>query len=114
MPSKKSELIVKYQKDLQEKFNLQPDMELLGKVTDGLGPSIYNRDSSTVSGSDVKELERVKTNFLIKKLGLADSPELMEAIEAVIKQYGTSVRTKYRAVVYYQLTKHFGKEGVYN
>ena len=38
----------------------------------------------------------------------------MEAIEAVIKQYGTSVRTKYRAVVYYQLTKHFGKEGVYN
>lgn len=114
MPSKKTELIAKYQKDLQEKFNVQADMELLTKVTDGLGPSIYNRDSSTVSGSDIKELERVKNNFLIKKLGLSDSPELMDAINAVIKQYGTSVRTKYRAVVYYQLTRHFGKEGVYN
>lgn len=114
MPSKKSELIIKYQKDLQEKFNVQADMDLLGKVTDGLGPSIYNRDSSTVSGSDIKELERVKDNFLIKKLGLEESPKLMEAINAVIKEYGTSVRTKYRAVVYYQLTKHFGKEGVYN
>ena len=114
MPSKKSELIIKYQKDLQEKFNVQPDMELLGKVTDGLGPSIYNRDSSTVSGSDSKELERVKTNFLIKKLGLEDSPELMTAINTVIIEYGKSVRTKYRAVVYYQLTRHFGKEGVYS
>mgnify|MGYP001828176385 CR=1 FL=1 len=114
MPSKKSELIAKYQKDLQEKFKVQPDMELLAKVTDGLGPSIYNRDSSTVSGSDIKELERVKNNFLIRKLGLADTPELMDAIEAVIKEYGTSVRTKYRAVVYYQLTRHFGKESVYN
>ncbi|NND16095.1 MAG: DUF2853 family protein [Eudoraea sp.] len=113
MPSKKSELIVKYQKDLQEKFNVHADMDLLEKVTDGLGPSIYNRDSSTVSGSDNKELERVKNNFLIKKLGLAEGPELMEAINQVMLQYGTSVRTKYRAVVYYQLTRHFGKEAVY-
>jgi hypothetical protein len=113
MPSKKSELIAKYQKDLQEKFNVQPDMDLLQKVTDGLGPSIYNRDSSTVSGSDSKELERVKHNFLIKKLGLTEGPELMEAINKVIIQYGTSVRTKYRAVVYYQLTRHFGRESVY-
>ncbi|MCE2611980.1 DUF2853 family protein [Flavobacteriaceae bacterium D16] len=113
MASKKSELIIKYQKDLQEKFNVNPDMDLLQKVTDGLGPSIYNRDSSTVSGSDSKELERVKNNFLIKKLGLTDGPGLMEAINEVIIQYGTSVRTKYRAVVYYQLTRHFSKESVY-
>lgn len=114
MPSKKTELIAKYQKDLEEKFNVKPDMDLLAKVTDGLGPSIYNRDSSTVSGSDSRELERVKNNFLIKKLGLSDSPELMEAINAVIQEYGTSVRTKYRAVVYYQLTRHFGKEAIYD
>ena len=114
MPSKKSELIVKYQKDLEEKFAVAVDRELLQKVTDGLGPSIYNRDSSTVSGSDSKELERVKHNFLMKKLGLADGPDLMEAINSVMSKYGTSVRTKYRAVVYYQLTKHFGKEAIYD
>ncbi|MDE1132845.1 MAG: DUF2853 family protein, partial [Ascidiaceihabitans sp.] len=60
------------------------------------------------------ELETVKKNFLIKKLGLADGPQLMEAINSVIEIYGRSERNKYRAVVYYMLTKHFGKEAVYN
>ncbi len=114
MGNKKSELIERYSRDLREKFEVNPDMDLLEKVTHGLGPSIYNRDSSTVSGSDIKELERVKDNFLIKKLGLSDGEELMEAIKGVMAKYGTSVRTKYRAVVYYQLTKHFGKESVYH
>ncbi|MBT8412012.1 MAG: DUF2853 family protein, partial [Octadecabacter sp.] len=39
--------------------------------------------------------------------------QLMEAIQAVIETYGKSERNKYRAVVYYMLTKHFGKEAVY-
>jgi hypothetical protein len=51
---------------------------------------------------------------LVKKLGLADGPELMAAIDAVIEKYGRSERNKYRAVVYYMLTKHFGKEAVYS
>ncbi|MEX0370964.1 MAG: DUF2853 family protein, partial [Tateyamaria sp.] len=58
-------------------------------------------------------LETVKQNFLMKKLGLADSPKLDEAIASVIETYGKSERNKYRAVVYYMLTKHFGKEAVY-
>ena len=36
-----------------------------------------------------------------------------EVIEKVIETYGKSERNKYRAVVYYMLTKHFGKEAVY-
>ena len=52
-------------------------------------------------------------NFLMKKLGLADSPKLMEAIDSVLETYGKSERNKNRAVVYYMLTKHFGKESVY-
>ena len=55
----------------------------------------------------------IKKNFLIKKLGLADSPKLIEAIKAVVETYGKSERNKYRAVVYYMLVKHFGKEGIY-
>jgi hypothetical protein len=82
-------------------------------VTKGLGPSIYNADAETVSGSDPKELETVKNNFLIKKLGLKDSADLDKGIAAVIEQYGKSNRNKYRAVVYYLLTKHFKKESVY-
>lgn len=113
MASKKAELIEKYSRDLREKFGVTPDPGLLDKVTLGLGPSIYNRDSSTVSGTDIKELERVKQNFLVKKLGLEEGPELMEAINEVMDRYGASVRTKYRAVVYYLLTRKFGKEDVY-
>ena len=88
-------------------------MDLLTKVTVGLGPSIYNADASTVAGSQPSELETVKNNFLIKKLGLADGPQLMDAINSVIEIYGRSERNKYRAVIYYMLVKHFGKESVY-
>jgi len=89
-------------------------LDLLTKVTIGCGPSIYNKDSSTVSGGSESELETVKNNFLIKKLGLSDGPALMEGIKKVLEDYGTSNRNKYRAVVYYLLTKHFSKEEVYS
>ena len=110
---KRDELIAKYADDLKTKIGVEPDMSLLEKVTIGCGPAIYNADAATVAGSQASELETVKNNFLIKKLGLADSPELMDGINAVIEQYGKSERNKYRAVVYYLLTKHFGKEAVY-
>lgn len=111
--SKRDDLIAKYADDLRNKCKIEPDMALLTKVTIGCGPAIYSQDSETVAASDKAELERVKTNYLMKKLGLADSPSLMEAINAVIETYGRSERNKFRPVVYYMLTKHFGKEAVY-
>jgi len=111
--SKRDELIAKYAADLKDKLGVNADMDLLTKVTIGCGPSIYNADAATVSGSDASELATVKNNFLIKKLGLKDSPELDKGIDMVMEQYGKSNRNKYRAVVYYLLTKHFKKESVY-
>ena len=111
--SKRDELITKYAADLKEKCGVNPDMDFLTKVTVGCGPSIYNKDSSTDSGSDEKELATVKNNFLIKKLGLKDSADLDKAIDSVMETYGRSNKNKYRAVVYYLLAKHFKKEAVY-
>ncbi|WP_040249400.1 DUF2853 family protein [Psychroserpens mesophilus] len=111
--SKRDELIAKYAADLKDKCGVSPDMDLLTKVTIGCGPSIYNADAATVSGSDDSELATVKNNFLIKKLGLKDGPNLDKGIDAVMETYGKSNRNKYRAVVYYLLTKHFKKESVY-
>lgn len=111
--SKRDELIAKYASDLKDKCNVNPDMDLLTKVTIGCGPSIYNSDAATVSGSDESELATVKNNFLIKKLGLKDSTDLDKGIDAVMEKYGRSNRNKYRAVVYYLLTKHFKKESAY-
>jgi len=110
---KRDDLIAKYADDLKNKCGMTPDMDLLTKVTIGCGPAIYNADASTVAGSQPEELETVKNNFLMKKLGLKDSPELDSAISAALDTYGQSERNKYRAVVYYMLTKHFGKESVY-
>ena len=111
--SKRDDLIAKYAADLKDKCGMTPDMGLLTKVTIGCGPSIYNADSSTVSGSDPSELETVKNNFLIKKLGMSASADLDGGIASVMNTYGQSNRNKYRAVVYYMLTKHFNKEAVY-
>lgn len=112
--SKRAELIEKYAEDLKSKCNVTPDMDLLEKVVIGLGPSVYNKDASTVAGSDKKELETVKKNFLMKKLGLSDNGQLDSAIDAVIDQYGRSNPNKHRAVIYYLLAKHFKKESVYS
>lgn len=110
---KRDDLIAIYADDLKAKCGMTPDMDLLRKVTIGCGPAIYNADASTVAGSQASELETVKNNFLIKKLGLRDGPELMAAINSAIETYGKSERNKYRVVVYYMLTKHFNKESSY-
>ena len=111
--SRRDDLVEKYAADLRDKCNVSPDMALLTKVTIGCGPAIYSADTETVAASDKSELERVKTNFLMKKLAMPESPALMEAIHAVVETYGKSERNKYRAVIYYMLTKHFGKETAY-
>lgn len=110
--SKFNECVELY-KSQNEALGLGLDEALLTAVAKGLGPSIYNVDSSKVSGSDKKEKETVKNNFLIKKLGLDDSPALDAAIEEVMEKLGSSNRNKYRAVVYALLAKKFDKESMF-
>ena len=112
--NKLEEALNTYTEEFKDKVNIEIDQELLKKVTKGQGPPIYNKDASKVSSSDKAELETVKKNFLIKKLGLEDGPHLDEAIEEVMDQMGASNRNKYRAMVYYLLTVKFNKEAIYN
>lgn len=110
--SKFNECVESYKKQNSE-LNLGLSEDLLVAVAKGLGPSIYNNDSSKVSGSDQKELDTVKNNFLIKKLGLTDGPALDKAISEVMEQMGTSNKSKHRAVVYALLAKKLGKDSIY-
>lgn len=110
---KRDDLIEKYAEQMKDKLGMSPDMDLLRKVTIGCGPSIYNRDASTVAATDPSELETVKNNFLKKKLGLTDEAAIDAGLAKVMDAYSAGSRTKYRAVVYYMLTKHFGKEAIY-
>lgn len=110
---KRDDLIALYADDLRNECGMTPDMDLLKKVTIGCGPAIYSADAATVAGTQQHELDVVKNNFLINKLGMSESADLDGAIASVIETYGKSNRNKYRAVIYYMLTKHFGKESVY-
>jgi Protein of unknown function (DUF2853) len=112
--SKFDECMVKYKDSLSAPGVMNNVNEaLLTKVAKGLGPSIYLPDASSVSCSDQTELDRVKANFLIKKMGLADSPKLDAAVKAVCEQMGTSNRNKHRAVFYYLLVENLGLQGKY-
>lgn len=110
--SKFDEALAKYEAEAK-KLNLKIDSSLLQAVTKGLGPSIYNVDAETIASSDSEELKTVKNNFLIKKLGLKDGPELDKAIDEVAEMMGKSNRSKYRAIFYSLLTIKFKKENLY-
>jgi len=110
--SKLQEKIDLYTEEVN-KLGLKIDTDLLASVAKGLGPSIYKTDSEKVSSSDSKELETVKKNFLIKKMGLEDSPKLDEAIAKTIEILGSSNRNKYRALFYTILVQELGLESNY-
>lgn len=110
--SKLDEKIAAYVAEAK-KLKLDLDESLITAVTKGLGPSIYKADAETVATSDKAEIDRLKTNFLVKKLGLKDDAKLDVAIEEVIEAIGKSNKNKYRALVYALLVKKFKKESVY-
>lgn len=110
--SKFVELVDKYEATAK-KLGLKVNRELLEKVAKGCGPSIYRKDASLVAASDPKELERVKKNFLIKKLGMKDTPKLDAALAKVCADM-KGARQKPRALFYYQLVVDLKKKSVYN
>ncbi|HIG73133.1 MAG TPA: DUF2853 family protein [Bacteroidetes bacterium] len=87
-----------------------PDVDLLRSITKALGPSVYSADSKNVSCSDPDEVARVGTNFVEKKLGVADGAA---SVQAVCEQMKGAGAHKHRAAFYYLLVKHHGKESVY-
>ncbi len=110
--TKTEQKIANYVKNAND-LGLGLSEDLITKVTKGLGPSIHKKDAETVSCSDQSELDRVKTNFLQKKLGL-DSDNLDSSIKEVCEKMGTSNRNKYRALFYALLVQKFNKESIYS
>jgi hypothetical protein len=65
-------------------------------------------DSAVVASGAPTELETLKKNFLIKKLGLSDADGLDDAI-AVVGEKMKGVSRKNRLTVYYLLAQQLGK-----
>ncbi|PZX19000.1 uncharacterized protein DUF2853 [Palleronia aestuarii] len=98
--------------DLKE-IEDNPDMTLLDRIVADLMPEIEDRGERLVSDSDRDELLRIREEFLIGRLGLKDDESLMGGIQKAIRLYPRAEPEKQRAVVYYLLVKHFGKEDAY-
>lgn len=90
------------------KYDAGADEEIVNKIVRHLGIALRNRDSSLVSCSDPKELERVRTSWIGKKLGISDEAAANEAIEKVCQELAAD-RSKSRVTFYYLTAKHLGK-----
>ena len=109
--TKRDEKIALYIKDIKKHYG-EVDESFVAVIVKNLGPSIYKKDAELVSCSDPKELDTVRRNFLVKKLGIDASKGVLDAaIEDVCLEL-KGVRTKYRATFYYALAKKFKKESV--
>ena len=109
--SKRDEKIALYIEDIKKHYG-EVDEAFVAIIVKNLGPSIYRRDAELVSCSDPKELDTVRKNFLIKKLGIEASQGVLDAAIQDVCTELKGVRTKYRATFYYSLAKKFKKESV--
>jgi flagellin-like hook-associated protein FlgL len=111
--SKRDEKIALYIKDIKKHYG-EVDEAFVAIIVKNLGPSIYRKDAELVSCSDPKELDTVRRNFLIKKLGLDTSKSVLDTAIQDVCEALKGVRKKYRATFYYSLAKKFKKESVLN
>ena len=110
--SKFDDVMDRCEKQMKEQ-KIKVDRPLLEAIGKSLGPSLYNRDAALVAAGQKSELETIKKNYLIKKLGCKDGPALDKSLQKAITKIGKSRRNKLRPVFYYLLVKDLKKESVY-
>jgi hypothetical protein len=92
-----------------KKYVPDADEKAIAGIVRYCGIALRKRDSSLVSFGDKEEVERVRANFLKKKLGLTEPDgELDRTIESVRNRMKGD-HTKNRVTVYYLLAQHYGK-----
>jgi hypothetical protein len=92
-----------------KKYDAGANADTVNKIVKHLGIALRNRDSSLVSCSDQKELDRVKANWCAKKLGV-DGAKADAAVEKTCKAMASD-NTKSRVTFYYLVAKDLGKLG---
>lgn len=91
------------------KYVPDADEAIITGIVRYCGIALRNRDSSLVSFSDKTETDRVKANFLRKKLGLTDVDDVLDSAIAAVGERMKADRTKNRVTVYYLLAEAFGR-----
>ena len=92
-----------------KKYAADADDAVIAGIVRYCGIALRNRDSSLVAFSDKTETDRVRTNFLKKKLGLTQSDAVLDKAIAKVGEVMKADRTKNRVTVYYLLAAEFKK-----
>lgn len=92
-----------------KKYISDPNATAIAGIVRYCGIALQKRDSSLVSFNDREEMDRVRSNFLKKKLGLTNSDAELDAAIKAVSEKMRSDHTKNRVTVYYLLAEHFGK-----
>jgi hypothetical protein len=92
-----------------KKYISDPNATAIAGIVRYCGIALQKRDSSLVSFNDREEMDRVRSNFLKKKLGLTNSDAELDAAIKAVSEKMKSDHTKNRVTVYYLLAEHFGK-----
>lgn len=97
--------IKKYVDDVNE--------DMVKGIVKHCGIALQSKDASLVSCSDKSERDRVRDNFLKKKLGLSgDEASLDQAVMDVCQQMKDS-NQKSRVTFYYLLAEKYGKQSLF-
>ena len=92
-----------------KKYVSDPDAKAIAGIVHYCGIALHKRDSSLVSFGDKEEVERVRANFLKKKLGLTNPDSELDAALKAVADKMKADHTRNRVTVYYLLAEHFGK-----
>ncbi|NJC08440.1 DUF2853 family protein [Polymorphobacter fuscus] len=94
-------------------YSPDADDGVIAAIVRYCGIALQSTDGSLVSFSDPAETDRVRENYLKKKLALTDSDAALDAAIAAVGQRMNGDRTRNRVTVYYLLAEHFGRSGVF-
>lgn len=92
-----------------KKYDPSADDGIIAGIVRYCGIALQKRDSSLVSFGDVKETDRVRQNFLKKKLAVEEPDSVLDAAIAAVGERMKGENFKNRVTVYYLLAQHFGK-----
>ncbi len=91
-----------------KKYVTNADDNAIAGIIRYCGIALTKRDSSLVSFSDKTETDRVRNNFLKKKLARTEDDSVLDAAIAAVGDLMKADRTKNRVTVYYLLAEKFG------
>ncbi|MBJ2173027.1 DUF2853 family protein [Aureibaculum sp. A20] len=108
LAEKLAKLKEKAESQLKESGVSKIDTALVDDLVSRMRLIVSNKDAILVSGTDPKELETVRKNFVVKKLGVDDKEKGEAAVKKVAEKM-SGIKQKNRVAFYYMVQKELGK-----